>query len=1184
MPKLELETPALVGRLASGDAIVALAAAPHLASFGDEDEGLLAARIYLSEVLAHAAPADVVRFALPEGTRLHHTDVLVPREDLPRRWAITTPIAVTSLVLPTPPNSKGLRDSWVVLLRPRHTFFVPSAEDVDEAVAHEVKRLCAAQEITPAQYLGLLPLREEALVPLRVTFQRGVADAAARAADGKKRVAEHEAKKAAIAVLDSVAEPLHTALGHGGHRAPFPLRDAERELLGRLLGGDERASVLLVGPERVGKTGLFRAWLEGEHAGGRARYVYGTSGARLVAGMSGFGQWQERVRRVMEAASTLDALIYFDDFADLFADRPGGSVDIPSAMRPWIEDGRVRVVGEIRDDTLERVETRHSALFSCFGRIRLEPFGSAQAKQVLTELARHDAKRAIPCPALTAEAIDTVVELASRYLPYESFPGKAVRLADELRVATVARLGSRAGEPDAKIESSDVTTWFSARTGIPTFLLRDAETLRIADTLATLRRRLVGQDEAVRRVAELVSVVKAGLAPSGKPLATLLFVGPTGVGKTELARALAELLFGNEDRLLRFDMSEYADSLAADRLFRGNDGGEGLLTRKVREQPFSVVLLDEIEKAHSGVFDLLLQVCGDGRLTDGRGKTAYFHNTFVILTSNLGAAQRRPVAGFGAKTRDAEQQVDHYLRVVRETFRPELVNRIDRIVAFRALDQDEIRAVTRIATARATKRRGLTERGIELQVSEEATEHLAREGMSEAYGARALRRHVERALLTPVARLVSERGAGIQGDRVVVALEDAPPAPREEAGLVHGGLRFGVVRMPSRRSAHASHDLASIMRMRRKMSAELRLERIEQLEDQVDYLVAQLGQGANKANKANEAEHGARAQELAIMQGEHHRLSSLRDELGRAYDDLCSIEELALTGYFSGEETSSLSAEADAVRTRFCATLVRALVAQETRRNSATLMLLELDTHRAFDLWLAPLLRDLGRRGWTAQIHVDGGGGGGGEGETATWPEHRRWGPPRTPDYILDKLQLSERPFRNLLLRVDGELAGIWLALECGLHRFIGFGEASPAELHVALCAQRTALTEAEWTPPTLDPPGPTVAAELGKKAPTREHDARSDVLTVCKMATLRMTPGEYWTRFEEIALEHLLLFENRKLGGDRESALRPLVDDSFAEVLRHLREGRKIEAIKVYRQLTGCTLGAARDAVEAMA
>ena len=164
-----METPALVGYLANGETIVALAAAPSLASFGDEDEGLLAARIYLTEILSQSPPNEVVRFALPASVRLHRTDVVIPREDLPRRWAMTTPISMTSLVLPTPVNTKGVRDAWVVLLRPHHTFFVPHGEDLDEAVEHETKRLCAAQELSPAQYLELLPLEEETLVPLQIT-------------------------------------------------------------------------------------------------------------------------------------------------------------------------------------------------------------------------------------------------------------------------------------------------------------------------------------------------------------------------------------------------------------------------------------------------------------------------------------------------------------------------------------------------------------------------------------------------------------------------------------------------------------------------------------------------------------------------------------------------------------------------------------------------------------------------------------------------------------------------------------------------------------------------------------------------------------------------------------------------------------------------------------------------------
>ncbi len=590
MPALELVTIGLVRELASGDVIVTLAAEPGLASFGEEDEALLEARMFLADHLSRAEPELVARFALPEGARLHATDVVVPRADLARRWNVTTPIRFSSLVIPTVPNTKGHRDAWVVVLPLLHTFFASATEDLDAAIASEVKRLCAARQLSPLAWLDLLPPVAERVERLAVAFSRGAATDVRRGLDLKKRAAEHEARKEALAILESVADPMHP--GPVAGPCPFPLRDTELSLLRAALGGEARASTLLVGPERVGKSGLFRAWLEGEHAADRPRLVYATSGARLVAGMSGFGQWQERVQRVLEAAHRVDAILCFDDLADLFQDRASGHVDIPSAMRPFLEDGRVRVVAEIREDVLERVEAHNGAFFSCFGRVRLDPMDARGAAAVLDALEEDHVGRESHRPTLDPGARAALIELAERYLPYESFPGKAVRLASEVRAARELALGSEAA--GAVIDANAVREVFSVRTGVPLFLLRDETALRVDDVFARLRQRLVGQDAAVRRVAELVGVVKAGLQPSGKPLATLLFVGPTGVGKTELARALAALLFGSEDRLVRFDMSEYATAWATERLFRGADGGEGLLTRQVREQPFSVVLLDEI--------------------------------------------------------------------------------------------------------------------------------------------------------------------------------------------------------------------------------------------------------------------------------------------------------------------------------------------------------------------------------------------------------------------------------------------------------------------------------------------------------------------------------------------------------------------------------------------------------------
>ena len=235
--------------------------------------------------------------------------------------------------------------------------------------------------------------------------------------------------------------------------------------------------------------------------------------------------------------------------------------------------------------------------------------------------------------------VPTAVELARRYLPYRAFPGKAVRLLEELRVAHDAeRDESGAGRV---LGDAELYAAFSWATGIPIALLDDDRADRARRSRSPqLRRRMVGQDAAVRRVAEAICVAKARLAPADKPLAILLFVGPSGVGKTELARSVAAYLFGAPDKMVRLDMSEYTDPWAAERLFGGTVGDEGRLTAAVRSQPFGVVLLDEIEKAHPSVFDLLLQVLGEARLTDGRGRTTYFHNAIIVLTSNLGTRER----------------------------------------------------------------------------------------------------------------------------------------------------------------------------------------------------------------------------------------------------------------------------------------------------------------------------------------------------------------------------------------------------------------------------------------------------------------------------------------------------------------------------------------------------------------
>jgi ATP-dependent Clp protease ATP-binding subunit ClpC len=794
---------------------------------------------------------------------------------------------------------------------------------------------------------------------------------------------------------------------------------------------------------------------------------------------------------------------------------------------------------------------------------------SAQSLEVLRALAAHDKKREPDRAELVDEALVPIVELAERYLPYEAFPGKAARLYDDVRASHELSSTRPSDGKLAPIRANDVFEHFSVRTGIPTFLLLEDRTLRLETIQEHFDRRLVGQEQAKRVVGEAVCVVKAGLQPSGKPLASFLFVGPTGVGKTELARALSELLFGSADRLVRFDMSEYTDPFAAERLIRGTERGEGLLTRQVREQPFCVILLDEIEKAHPAVFDLLLQVCGEGRLTDGRGKTAYFHNAILIMTSNLGAAHRRATVGFEAR---AATDVAYYTKEVDKTFRPEFVNRLDRIVAFRSLTFDEMLGVARLAVERVKTRRGIVQRQLELQVSEPALELLAADGFSDAYGARALRRYVDEHLVNPIGRLLCAKPYRAKIDLVDVRTDadPAPQSPGTELGAIRaGGLLLTAFAAP-RAPAKPMTSIWDVSGLRREMQRQMRFDRVTAVKAQIDYLVAQLSYGEPKKGRE-------RASEIGPLSAEHHRLLGVWTALDGVYQDVLSAEELAFAAFFARESFDALLEEARAAKTRFRTALFDALVCRDPRRHAITMIVQELDDGCAFDAWLAPMLATLKDRGWHAEIHLDGE-------KDPKWPDKRRWGPPRDADYVLDVLARPDRELRNLLLRVRGPNAGIILGLEGGVHRFHGtHPDVSPAHLKATRVAFRASVREKDWTPPVLNPSPPGEASVAKRQMPAREILVGDDVVKIMSgRASLKVPLAEYWPRIQEIALEHLLLFEtNAEL--DRDAYLSTTFTEDWDDVADLARSGQKIEAIKLYRERTGAGLKESKDYVESL-
>jgi ATP-dependent Clp protease ATP-binding subunit ClpC len=377
--------------------------------------------------------------------------------------------------------------------------------------------------------------------------------------------------------------------------------------------------------------------------------------------------------------------------------------------------------------------------------------------------------------------LDRLIDLGDYYLAGMAQPGRSVGLLRRVLSATAGKTGP--------IGERDILTTMSTSTGIPVDFLDDAVPMDRAQIKAFFEARVMGQTEAVDTVVDLVTLIKAGLTDPNKPFGVLLFVGPTGVGKTELARSLAELLFGDPGRMIRIDMSEFATWDAYERLI-GRGTMPGLLTSPVREKPFSVVLLDEIEKANMNVFDLCLQVFDAGRLTDSQGRVADFRRTIIIITSNIGSASARPApVGFGRKAQPVLDR-EALMKELSRFFRPEFLNRIDRIVHFLPLAEETAVKIAQREVSRVLERGGIARRKLAIDVEPGVFPLLLREGYSITFGARPLKRTVERMVLLPVAQVIAAgrvpAGAMLRlvaaGNKVNVqvdAAETAEPAPRK---------------------------------------------------------------------------------------------------------------------------------------------------------------------------------------------------------------------------------------------------------------------------------------------------------------------------------------------------------------------------------------------------------------------
>jgi ATP-dependent Clp protease ATP-binding subunit ClpC len=508
-------------------------------------------------------------------------------------------------------------------------------------------------------------------------------------------------------------------------------------------------SVLLVGPPGVGKTSIVRA-LARHLAEIGPRKLYELAAVQLLSGTVYLGEWQSKVTAIFDAATKTRALLYFSDIWNLpSAGRSSSSPDtVWDALRPRLLSGALQVLGEVTEEQLLALKAL-PGFATPFDVVEVTPL-SAEQVAVLVQM---EAQRL--ALDLDASSAARLRELCSHFLPESAGPGPELRLVEQIRDYSNEKRAIGEGEP---VTTAFVEKVFAVYTGLPRFVVSRHEVRPVTEIRDWFQSRIIGQRAAIEAVVQMITLFKAGLHDAQRPIGTFLFVGPTGVGKTELARALATYLFGSEKRLLRFDLSEFKDYHSFEMLIGDPKRRErpARLVDPVRAQPFQVVLLDEIEKAHANVWDLLLQVLDNGRLTPALGPAVNFRNTIVIATANVGAqALARQSAGFtGTAPGEDVGRLQTELEVV---FRPELLNRFQHIVRFLPLTKDEVLQIARAELRRSLEREGIVGRRLAVDVDKDVLDLVVAKGYDEKYGARALKRQLQQMVIMPIATLLMER-------------------------------------------------------------------------------------------------------------------------------------------------------------------------------------------------------------------------------------------------------------------------------------------------------------------------------------------------------------------------------------------------------------------------------------------
>ncbi|KML36736.1 ATP-dependent protease ATP-binding subunit ClpC [Cytobacillus firmus] len=656
---------------------------------------------------------------------------------------------------------------------------------------------------------------------------------------GSNESGSHQGGSAANAntpTLDGLARDL-TAIAREGSLDPVIGRSKEIQRVIEVLSRRTKNNPVLIGEPGVGKTaiaeGLAQQIINNEVPETlRDKRVMTLDMGTVVAGTKYRGEFEDRLKKVMDEIRQAGNIILFIDELHTLIGAGGaeGAIDASNILKPSLARGELQCIGATTLDEYRKYIEKDAALERRFQPITVDEPTAEESVQILEGLRdRYEAHHRV---TITDAAIEAAVKLSDRYISDRFLPDKAIDLIDEagskvrLRSYTTppnlkeleVKLEDVRKEKDAAVQSQefekaaslrdteqrlreqleetkktwkekqgkensevtveDIANVVASWTGIPVSKLAQTETEKLLNLEEILHSRVIGQEEAVKAISKAVRRARAGLKDPKRPIGSFVFLGPTGVGKTELARALAEAMFGDEDAMIRIDMSEYMEKHSTSRLvgsppgYVGYEEG-GQLTEKVRRKPYSVVLLDEIEKAHPDVFNILLQVLEDGRLTDSKGRTVDFRNTVLIMTSNVGAEALKRNKYVGFNIQDGEQDYKDMkgkvMEEMKKSFRPEFLNRIDEIIVFHALEKKHLQEIVSLMSDTLTKR--LKEQDITLELTDAAKEKISVEGYDPEYGARPLRRAIQKHIED---RLSEEllRGTVLTGQSVVIDVKD----------------------------------------------------------------------------------------------------------------------------------------------------------------------------------------------------------------------------------------------------------------------------------------------------------------------------------------------------------------------------------------------------------------------------